>query len=363
MLVQRVVMPDDAESWTVLDDSYDVVEPVEQFLAHQAVIERSPQTVRSYAFDLRDFFWFLHRHKRNWSAVTLEDFGHFVGWLGLPPDARNGFVVTLPSVGPHCSESTINRKLSAVAMFYEFHMRHGVDCGALLTVLRPGGARGRWRPFLAHLGSGRQRYKAIKLRAPRQLPKTLTSDQIKTILGCCERLRDKFLITLLAQTGMRIGEALGLRHDDVDPAHSLIRVRSRLNDNGARVKNGEREIPVSATLIRLYTDYLVDEYGDLDCDFVFVNLWSGLVGRPWRYWNVTDLVARVRERSGVRFTVHMLRHSYATELLRRKVPAEVVQKLLGHASITTTTQTYAHLEIEDIRRALQAVGWLPSPEV
>jgi hypothetical protein len=133
---------------------------------------------------MRDFFWFLQRRDRGWTAVTLEDFGHFVGWLHLLPDARNGLVVTLPSVGPHCSASTINRKLSAVAMFYEFHARHGVDCGELLTVLRPGGLRGRWRPFLAHLGSDGQRRKAIKLKATRRLPKTLTADGIETVLGC-----------------------------------------------------------------------------------------------------------------------------------------------------------------------------------
>jgi hypothetical protein len=46
-------------------------------------------------------------------------------------------------------------------------------------------------------------------------------------------------------------------------------------------------------LIRLYADYLVHEYGELDCDYVFVNLWAGQRGRPWRYWNVTDLVARL----------------------------------------------------------------------
>ena len=103
------------------------------------------------------------------------------------------------------------------------------------------------------------------------------------MLASCDRLRDRFLVSLLAGTGMRVGEALGLRHDDVDPAGRLVRVRSRLNVNGARVKSGEREIPVAANLIRLYTDYLVGEYGELDCDYVFVNLRGGQRGVPWRY--------------------------------------------------------------------------------
>ena len=74
--------------------------------------------------------------------------------------------------------------------------------------------------------------------------------------------------------------------------------------------------------------------------------------------NVTDLIERLSRRSGITFTAHTLRHTYATELLRRKVPAEVVQKLLGHASVTTTLGTYEHLKIEDIRRTLLQAGWL-----
>jgi site-specific recombinase XerD len=54
----------------------------------------------------------------------------------------------------------------------------------------------------------------------------------------------------------------------------------------------------------------------------------------------------------------MLRHTYATDLLRRGVPAEVVQKLLGHTSITTTVDTYAHLQFDDVRRSLERAGWL-----
>lgn len=58
-----------------------------------------------------------------------------------------------------------------------------------------------------------------------------------------------------------------------------------------------------------------------------------------------------------------VRHTYATELLLRGVAVEVVAKLLGHASITTTSDTYAHLKIEDARRALVTAGWLTDKDV
>jgi integrase/recombinase XerD len=358
--VQRVLPPGGgSESWTVVDERFAVVEPADAFLAHLSAIERSPGTVRAYAFDLRDYFEFLAVHEIDWRAVRLEHLGRFVGWLRLPPALRAASVTSLPTIDAQCSAPTINRKLAAVGSFYTFHHRHGVKCGELLSTMKAGGVRGSWRPFLAHLGSaGDQRRRTIKLKTRRQLPRTLPEESVQLIVAACDRLRDRFLIELLAGTGMRIGEALGLRHEDIDAAVTLIRIRSRRNSNGARVKGGQREIPVSASLIRLYTDYLVEEYGELDCDYVFVNLWGGSVGTPWRYWNVTDLVVRLRQRSGVMFSAHVFRHTYATDLLRRGVPAEVVQKLLGHASVTTTTETYQHLEIEDTRRILRTAGCL-----
>src|SRR6185437_8385232 len=111
------------------------------------------------------------------------------------PDARAGVVTVLPTVPPHCSASTINRKLSAVASFYQFHARHGVDCAELLTTMKPGGSRGSWRPFLAHLSTGAdQGRKTIKLTPERRLPRALEPDSISKILDSCERLRDRFLI-------------------------------------------------------------------------------------------------------------------------------------------------------------------------
>jgi hypothetical protein len=112
--VEPVVMPhDSAESWTLVDEGSSVVAPAELFLAHLAAVERSPNTVRAYAHDLRDYFAFLVLRGLDWSSVRLEDLGAFVTWLRLPPAARDGRVVALPSATPYCSAATINRKLSA----------------------------------------------------------------------------------------------------------------------------------------------------------------------------------------------------------------------------------------------------------
>ncbi len=349
----------DRDSWTVIDGAA-VVEPAEAFLAHLHAVERSPNTVRAYAHDLRDWFEFCGRSQLSWSNARLEDVGRFVAWLRLPPEARYANVVALPAPrAAGCSEATVNRKLSALSAFYEFHRRHGVELADLLVTWQRRVSRGgSWRPLLAHLGSRPERARRVRLRAEKRLPDTLDEQQISVLLSACGRLRDRFLFTLLAQSGLRVGEALGLRHDDIDAAARVVAVVGRVNSNRARAKSGSRLVPVPAGLIRLYSDYLHTEYGDLDSDHVFVNLWADPVGAPMTYRTVYDLVLRLRNRTSIMFSPHIFRHSYATDLLRRGVSVEVVGKLLGHASIATTGDTYSHLSVEDARRALINAGVL-----
>lgn len=370
MRVQRVVMSGSgSESWTVLGDDGVPVDAVERFLAYLSVIERSPNTVKAYAHDLKDWFTFLGLRGLDWSSVSLEDVAGFVGWLRLPPPARVGRVQALPTSVSHCAESSVNRKLAAVTSFCEFHARHGVELNGLLasmaTTGRGGATTRTFKPFLHHVTKDAgQRRRTIKLPEARRRPRVLTVAEAQAILDACGHCRDRFLFGLLLDTGLRIGEALGLRHEDLDIAQPQVAVVPRNNDNRARAKAGRsRFIPASGELMRLYADYLNEEYGALDSDYVFVNLWGRPHGHPLTYPAVYDLVRRLRIRSEVPFGPHWFRHTYATWLLRRGAGMESVKELLGHASITTTIDTYGHLTVEDARAALEQAGWFTGREV
>jgi hypothetical protein len=119
MQVARVISPvSSRESWTVLGDDDAPIAAVDRYLAYLSDIERSPNTVKAYAHDLKDWFGFLAERGLDWRAVRLDDVGEFVAWLRLSLQARVGLVAVLPSVPNHCTESNVNRKLSAVAAFY-----------------------------------------------------------------------------------------------------------------------------------------------------------------------------------------------------------------------------------------------------
>jgi site-specific recombinase XerD len=105
---------------------------------------------------------------------------------------------------------------------------------------------------------------------------------------------------------------------------SLASPALRENANGARAKSGGRTVPVGPELIRLYADYLHEEYGGN----VFVNIWAEPKGHAWAYQAAYDLVLRIRARTGIAFDPHWFRHSTATRL-RDGVAIEVVSKLLG----------------------------------
>ncbi|MDF9279277.1 tyrosine-type recombinase/integrase [Arthrobacter sp. EH-1B-1] len=365
MRVSKVLDPaSNAVSFTLIGET-GVVGPAERYLRYLAETERSPNTIKAHAHDLKDWFVFLNGYGLDWQSVKLEDVGAFIRWLRRPPDVRGEVLSVLPTIGHHCGEATVNRKLSTVSIFYQHAARHGLDLGELITCWDPSARQRGWKPFLHHIskGTAKQR-KMVKLPSTTKIPRLLTPVEVQSILDSCGRLRDRLLFALLHDSGIRIGEALGLRHEDIAVAEREITVCRRDNTNGARAKSPHsRTIPVTAELIRLYADYLDVEYGDLDSDYVFVNLWGRPYGKAMTYAAVHDLVQRLRRSTGIAFDPHWLRHTYATRLLRENVPVEVVSKLLGHASLTTTIKTYAHVSSDDARRALADAGWFNSRTV
>jgi integrase/recombinase XerD len=161
------------------------------------------------------------------------------------------------------------------------------------------------------------------------------------------------------QTGMRIGQILGLRHEDVSVENGEIHIVPRDNNsNGARAKTRNTyTIPVMTDLMQLYVDYLVEDLNALEVDslpdYVFVNLWEGEIGRPMTYAAVMSLVKHLSKKTSISFTPHMFRHTRATVWIRDdKLSLEVVARLLGHSSVATTNGTYLQLTPQDLKKAM-----------
>lgn len=353
MKVQRVRIPNTGQvSWLVLGDDYLPIQPVSDFLAFLENLERSPNTIRAYAYALKLFWAYLRDTDLDWRTVRLSHLAGFIPWLRQPDPA----VLQLQEQEARRSESTINTTLSAVTAFYEFHERIGTIEGSAIFREQVQRQR-RYKPFLHHISKGQaSRGRIVKLKVPRKHPQTLAESQVNQLVAACPRLRDRFLIRLLADTGMRIGQALGLRHADIHSWDNEICIVPRQQQaNGTRAKTLEPYIVhVSADLMALYADYLIEEFADTDSDYVFVNLWDGARGQALRYEAVADLFRRLSAKTGIHVYPHLLRHTHATDLIRHGWDAARVQKRLGHASVQTTINLYTHLDDGDLKAAYQA---------
>lgn len=245
-------------------------------------IERSPNTVRVYAQDLKAFWEFLTARGLVWDRLTLEQLGLFTAWPRQPADN----VVLLAGAEPQ--RAGVDGEPDAVSGhgFCEFHARHSVAVAREL-VDRSRSGRGSYKPFLDGIAPARDRARVGQLREPRRPPRTLSLERVAAMLDARRRLRDRFLFALLFGTGMRIDQALGLGHADFVSHERRVEIVARgQRQRRSRQGAARGSVPISGELVRLHSDYMHDEYGELDSDYVFVHLRAGHLGRPMRYSNV-----------------------------------------------------------------------------
>jgi integrase/recombinase XerD len=350
MKVQRIRVGERV-SWTVLDNQHLPVAPIDQFLQFLDDAGRSPNTVRAYAQHLLAFWNYCEQCQLDWQQISIAEMAGFMQWLRQPhPDVRP----------PARQPSTIDAMVSGVIAFYQFHERLGAITAPPLSQTQSRRS-GRYKPFLAGIASTSQTHNPITPAVPKREPPTLTAEQVQTLIAACGLKRDQFLLALLYQTGMRIGQALGLRVNDVEDGRIRIVPRND-NANGMRAKTEtEYVVYVSEALMAYYENYLMLEYlnvnddydGESDTDNDYVVLSGSSRGQPLTYSAVTSLFRRLAKKTGIVTHPHVFRHTHVTELLKAGVDLKVIQERVGHKSIQTTMDAYAHLTDEDFAQEIQ----------
>lgn len=372
---------DGRRTWTVVDSAYRTVGPVEDWLeAHRSLW--SPNTVRSYATSMAQWWSFLEQRgeSEQWGEVGVPAVSGFLSWL------RNGRTVEHAIAAPADvpSPETLEARLAAVISFYRWQeavFGVGVAERLLLGAPRRAPARG----LLAHLDrrSDPTRSSLVRVRRSRRhdRPPLLLPIEIQAILDGCAaanpatgdwtgNLRDRLLFALLAESGMRLGELLGMRISDFvmgRGATPYVEVLPREdNPNGARVKMMRpRRIHVGADLERLFADYLThlaSQAATLGLvvtadSALFVNLQRPPLFAALREGTVRDKTTALRNKriGPPGWTPHWFRHSHATALLLAGTPEWVVSRRLGHAHVQTTLDLYGWVREDEALRA--AANW------
>jgi integrase len=183
---------------------------------------------------------------------------------------------------------------------------------------------------------------------------TLSREEIQRMEDAADTERDKLVIRLLADTGIRLGELLALRPDDVrvEGGKNVLKVRGK----GDR----ERLVPLSPSLARRLKRFADRARGEASSDRLFLTLRRGRDSGKLDAITesaVEQMIRALGEVAGIKKRVypHLVRHSFATDYLRRGGNPILLQQILGHTSLAMITQTYQHLTFTDAHDELMRV--------
>lgn len=368
----RVIHKAGGPSWAVVDAStYGLHPEASAYLHYLLGSARSANTVRAYAQRLAAFFTWSGPAGLDWTdgVLVVSRFIRELAVSALPaPEGSAEY-----REARYRSGKTLNQYAAALTQFYMWAARS--------DLISEKTAAGFYETRIAYGFSGDRllpgqvsRSRAVRVKEVEEAPKLLDEPGEESLLATIANRRDRFLVTLMIETGVRIGEALGLRTEDLHlfqdsrilgcaSAGPHIHIRRRRNPNAALSKSSNpRTVPVTEAVCTLYYLYLEDRIDRLSRDsspMVFVNLYSPRhAGEALKYSNAVKMFYRSSARAGLRVNPHMTRHTAATRWKRAGVPARDIQELLGHRS-PASQLVYEHSTDQDLRDAIEGVRHSP----
>ena len=273
----------------------------------------SNYTIGAYSKDLRQFEGYVKRYKEGiFDPVDVD------------ADLVRGWVVSL--MDEMLSPVSVNRKLSSLKSFFKFLMKQGsISVNPLRLITGP------------------------KTKKP--LPYFVRDKEMELLLDGdgfdedFEGVRDRLILEMLYDTGIRRSELIGIQDSDVDFGAMQIRVTGK--------RNKQRLIPFAEglkNLIQAYTEVRNREVGS-ESGWFFVRKNGEQLSVSIVYTIVKDKLSEIPTLA--KRSPHVLRHSFATSMLNNGAELNAVKEILGHSSLASTS-VYTHTTFEELKKVYHA---------
>ena len=203
--------------------------------------------------------------------------------------------------------------------------------------------------FEVTLDHGELMYKMQPVRVPRTLPVILSREEVARLIGAAENLKHQTALAVAYGAGLRASEVVALKVGDIDSQRMTLRI-----EQGKGGKDRYAMLaPVLLERLRAWWRVARAQGKMLDGGWLFPGL-NPIDSLSTRQLNRAVHAAARAAKIDKRVSMHTLRHCFATHLLEQKVDIRVIQVLLGHKKLETTT-VYTHVATEVLRKVVSPI--------
>ncbi len=183
-------------------------------------------------------------------------------------------------------------------------------------------------------------------RKPRTLPKVMSRNEVFKLLSVVSNIKHKAILHIIYSGGLRLGELLNLKIVDIDSDRMLIHIR------GGKGKK-DRTTILGKTCLLVLREYYRSYKPSV---WLFESIKKG---KQYSAKSVQNIFKSNLKKAGINkpFTVHSLRHSFATHLLEQGVDLRYIQELLGHSS-SKTTEIYTHVSTKNLQNIISPADYI-----
>lgn len=330
------------ERYLVLDNDYKEVKEVSAFLEHLDRLNRSPNTIRSYAYDL--LLYYRYADEKNIDPLRITNrqsayqlFSGFINYLLTRDNTITKPILRVDT--PMHTDTSINRIISTVFSFYKFLYTFDFIHDDVFPYRLS--SRYHSYSFLSEITRSKTKRHPL-LRTTHHTPvKYITREQYNIILKECRTLRDKLIVAFMFEAGLRAGEVAGLHISDLQEIEKgIVSITPRYdNVNRARVKrNAAGKIKLPDYVTSMLIHYIIQL--NPSSEYLFLKQTGRKKGLPITTKTISRLFEDLSRRTKLSVHPHMLRHGFAVEKLNSGWTLYEVQSYLRHAS-PVSTQVYA----------------------
>ncbi|MGY0372860.1 site-specific tyrosine recombinase/integron integrase [Clostridium sp. JNZ J1-5] len=282
-------------------------EAIEKFKRYLIMTDKSKETVRSYGVDLANFQQFLEEkyncplYLDEVQVDDIEDYLYFLKRKNLQTASRSRNLYTLRS-------------------FWNYGYKNKMCKWNLAMAVEP-----------------------IKIQKKERT--YLSPEEVKELIEEIDHPLIKLVVETLYYTGLRINECLNLKIENIDLDTKVLHV---IGGKG----NKNRDIPINQNLLPLFQSYLNNYRLEISSEYFFATKKSGKLSAPYVNTVLRDTVKRLGWKKHV--TAHILRHSFASNLIKNGVNIVYVQKLLGHSNLKVTS-IYTHANMEELDKSINVL--------